>query len=105
MRRVATTVVALCALGIGGLLAAGCGGDDSVRTVFTVEGMHCDSCSTAITTALEKTDGVVEASADWEQGIAEVVYHAHQVDVATLKAEIEDLGYTVTRTKTTTLEG
>ena len=105
MRRIAITGLTFLALGIGGLLTVGCGGDDSVRTVFTVEGMHCDSCSSAITTALEKTDGVVEASADWELGIAEAVYHAHQVDVETLKAEIEDLGYTVTGTKTATLEG
>jgi len=105
MRRIATTVVVILLLGIGGLLAVGCGGNDTVRTVFTIEGMHCDSCSSAITTALEKTDGVVEASADWEVGTAEAVYHARRVDVATLEAEIEDLGYTVIGTKTEALEG
>lgn len=104
MRRIATTVVAVFGLGIAGLLSLGCGGGDSVRTVFTVEGMHCDSCSSAITTALEKTEGVVEASADHEEGTAEAVYHSRQVDAETLEAKIEDLGYTVTGTKTETLE-
>lgn len=82
------------------LTMVACSRPDTVRTVFTIDGMHCDACSSAITTSLEKTDGVIEASADHEQGTAEVVYHSRVVEVETLEDEIENLGYTVTGTTT-----
>jgi copper chaperone CopZ len=84
---------------------AGCGRENPVRTVFTVEGMHCDGCSSAITDALTGTDGVERASADHEEGVAEAVYQPSTVDVEELKAEIEELGYTVTGMKTVAVEG
>jgi copper chaperone CopZ len=77
---------------------------DLLRTVFTVEGMHCDNCSLAITATLKKVDGVVEASADYREGRAEAVFHSRKVDVETLKAEIEKLGYTVTGMETEAVE-
>jgi len=86
------------------MVLAGCSGPEPVRSVFTVEGMHCESCSSAITTSLEKTDGVIAASADFVEGTAEVVYDPRKVEVETLEAEIEELGYTVTGEKTETLE-
>jgi copper chaperone CopZ len=69
---------------------------DTVRTVFTVEGMHCDGCSSTITATLKRHEGVLEASADHELGTAQAVYHPRQVKAEELKAEIEKLGYTVT---------
>jgi copper chaperone CopZ len=95
-------------LAIGLVLAfsvAGCGRENPVRTVFMVEGMHCDGCSSAITEALLMTDGVEEASADHEKGVAEAVYQPSTVDVEELKAEIEKLGYTVTSMETEAVEG
>lgn len=95
-------------LSIGLVLAfsvAGCGRANPVRTVFTVEGMHCDGCSSAITEALSVTDGVEGASADHEKGVAEAVYQPRAVDVEELKAEIEKLGYTVTGMETEAVEG
>jgi copper chaperone CopZ len=76
-----------------------------VRTIFTIEGMHCDACSTSIVTTLEKVEGVDAASADYETGIAEVIYRLRKVDVETLKAEIEKLGYTVVGMETETVDG
>lgn len=84
---------------------AACSGPKPVRSVFTVEGMHCESCSSAITTALEKTDGVIEASADHVEGTAEVVYDPRKVEVETLSTEIEELGYTVNGVTTEAVEG
>jgi copper chaperone CopZ len=84
---------------------AGCGRENPVRTVFTVEGMHCDGCSSAITEALTRIDGVEEASADHEKGVAEAVYRSSNIDVEELKAEIEGLGYTVTGARTEAIEG
>jgi copper chaperone CopZ len=76
---------------------------ETVRTVFQVTGMHCDGCSSAITAALQKTSGVIEASADHEKGVAEAIYHPRKVEVEELKNEIEKLGYTVTGMETETV--
>ena len=75
------------------------------RTVFSVEGMHCDSCSTSIVATLEKVDGVVSVSADHETGVAEAVYSQTEVSADELEAEIEKLGFTVIGQKTEILEG
>ena len=79
-------------------------GPKQVRTVFSVEGMHCDACSTSIVTTLEKVEGVDGVSADHEKGMAEATYRPRAVDVDTLKAEIEKLGYTVVGIETTPVE-
>lgn len=83
---------------VAGLAAAATAGGrpDTVRTVFTVEGMHCDGCSSTITATLERLDGVTEASADHEKGVATAVYHPKKVAAEDLQAAIEKLGYTVT---------
>jgi copper chaperone CopZ len=96
-------VLAVAGLFIG--LVACNQGPDQVRTVFSVEGMHCDACSTSIVTSLEKVDGVEGAVADHETGIAEAAYRPSAVDVETLKSEIEKLGYTVIGMETEAVEG
>jgi copper chaperone CopZ len=80
------------------------GRPETVRTTFQVAGMHCSGCSSAITSTLEKMSGVIEASADHEQGVAEAVYHPRKVEVEELKAAIEKLGYTVTGMETETVD-
>jgi copper chaperone CopZ len=77
---------------------------DLVRTSFTVEGMHCDGCSSAIVASLERLDGVVEAVADHEAGTAAAVYRPRTVSLEALEEAIEKLGYTVTGTTTETVE-
>lgn len=104
MRRatLVTTILVVAAL----LIGSGCARpDERVRTAFTVEGMHCDSCSSSIVAALEKVDGVEAVTADHESGTAEAVYRPEIVDADVLEAEIEKLGYTVTGMKTETVEG
>ena len=44
--------------------AAGCNRSTAIQASFTVEGMHCEGCSSAITDALVKVVGVESASAD-----------------------------------------
>ena len=105
MRHFFTIAAVIVVAAVIALSASAGGRPDTVRTVFTVEGMHCDGCSSAITASFEKTDGVVEASADHEKGTADVVYHPRKVEVETLKAEIEKLGYTVTGMTTEAVEG
>jgi copper chaperone CopZ len=97
-----TTILLVAGL-VTGLISCDHNADTS-RTIFAVSGMHCDACSTSIVTALEKVEGVDEASADHEMGVAEVTYRPRKVDVQKLKAEIEKLGYTVTGMKTEAVE-
>jgi copper chaperone CopZ len=75
-----------------------------VRTAFVVEGMHCDGCSSAITSTVGKLDGVLEVAADHEAGSAEVVYRPRSVDEEDIKEAIEKLGYTVTGSTTEAVE-
>jgi copper chaperone CopZ len=63
--------------------------------------MTCESCSSAITDALTKVDGVEQATADHVAGTAEAVVTSPAVSPEQLAAEIEGLGYTVTSISTT----
>jgi copper chaperone CopZ len=104
MRHILTTVRVRLVAAVAVVTLAACSGPEPIRSVFTVEGMHCESCSSAITTALEKMDGVIEASADHVEGTADAVYDPRIVEVETLKTEIEELGYTVTGVSTEAVE-
>jgi copper chaperone CopZ len=87
------------------LLLSSCARPDvRARTVFTVDGMHCDSCSSSIVATLEKVEGVEAVTADHELGTAEAVHRPEMVGADELKVEIESLGYTVTGMKTETVE-
>ena len=94
MRVVAAIALASAGVALLGLTA--CAGNSESKAIFTVEGMHCDSCSSAITRALETTDGVTSAWADHEAGVAEAVHRTSVVSDEALKNVIENLGYTVT---------
>jgi Cu2+-exporting ATPase len=97
------SVLIVLVVAVAGIAAAG-GRPDTVRTTFQVQGMHCDGCSSTITATLEAVDGVVEASADHEGGVAEATYLPRKVEVEDLKKKIEKLGYTVTGMKTVEVE-
>jgi len=99
--RVIIAVVLIFAAG----LTLGCSRSTTVSASFTVEGMHCESCSSAITEALEKVDGVESVSADHATGSAEARFVSPGVSPEQLAAEIEGLGYTVTAVETTPIEG
>lgn len=85
-------------------MVAGCSRSSTVQATFTVEGMHCESCSSAITEALEKVEGVNGASADHAKGSAEASFQSPGVSPEQLTAEIEGLGYTVTAVETAPVE-
>ena len=86
-------------------MVSGCNRSTTVDASFTVEGMHCESCSSAITEALVKVDGVESASADHVTGSAKARFPRRACHRSELAAEIEGLGYTVTAVKTTPVEG
>ena len=83
------------------LTALGCGGSTTlVEASFSVDGMTCESCSSAITDTLSKIEGVESASADHIIGSAQAVFRSPDVTQDQLIGEIESLGYTVTATET-----
>lgn len=105
MRAPAERVLIAVVLIVGAWMVSGCTRSTTVETSFTVEGMHCESCSSAITEALTKVEGVESASADHVSGSASARFRSPGVSPDELAAEIEGLGYTVTAVKTTPIEG
>lgn len=105
MRMPVERVLVAVVLTIAAGLISGCNRSTTVDASFTVEGMHCESCSSAITEALEKVEGVESASADHAAGSASARFSSPDVTPDELAAEIEGLGYTVTAVKTSPVEG
>jgi copper chaperone CopZ len=68
---------------------------DAETVTFQVEGMHCDGCSAAIVGTLERIEGVLSATADHEEGVAQAEFRPNEVTAEELKRAIEDLGYAV----------
>ena len=105
MTRFSIVLLALAAVVLpAGSAAVAADRPDTVRTVFTVEGMHCDGCSSTITGTLERMDGVISAEAYHAAGSAEAVYNSKKVKPEQLKEAIEKLGYTVTAMETESVE-
>ena len=75
-----------------------------IEAAFTVEGMTCESCSSAIGETLSAVEGVESASADHIIGSATAVFRSSDVSVDQLVTEIESLGFTVTGTETVEVE-
>jgi len=66
---------------------------DTQRTSFSIDGMGCDHCVTAVRSALAAVDGVTVDSVDI--GSAAVTYNPDAVSRATLINAIESAGYSV----------
>jgi copper chaperone CopZ len=56
--------------------------EGQARVALKVTGMSCGSCCTKVETAVAKMDGVVKVKADYEKGVAMVVYETEKVEVA-----------------------
>ena len=63
---------------------------------FSINGMHCTSCSMNIDGELEDTAGVFKANTNYAQGKTIIVYDPAQVQPEKLKRVIESLEYGAT---------
>lgn len=64
------------------------------RTIkLKVTGMSCGGCVSAVKSALESVDGVVEAIVDLDSGSAEVKIGDGGLDPDRLKATVKSAGY------------
>jgi copper chaperone CopZ len=62
-----------------------------MSTTITVEGMSCEHCEGTVEEALREIEGVSDATADREAGVARVEGEA---DSSALRRAVEDAGYT-----------
>jgi copper chaperone CopZ len=84
MRKTAFFCLALMVL----VSAAGFAGDKGemaeghTKASIKVTGMTCGGCCSKVETAVAKLDGVVKVKADYEKGVAMVVYEKDKIDLA-----------------------
>lgn len=64
--------------------------EGQTRVMLEVTGMTCGSCCTKVETAVKDLDGVVSASADYEKGIATIVYVSETITVETIVETINE---------------
>ena len=63
---------------------------------LAIEGMHCNSCSSGIQMVLQSTDGVINASANYESKKGEVEFDEEKTNLETILKAIDQLGYKAT---------
>ena len=61
--------------------------------IIKVGGMSCQGCVRNVTGVLQALPGVASVEVSLDAGQARVAYDAQQVDVARLRAAIEDAGF------------
>ncbi|MCK9530616.1 MAG: heavy metal translocating P-type ATPase [Gammaproteobacteria bacterium] len=65
------------------------------RTRFEIKSVYCASCVLFIEEALKQRSGVLAASVNPAESVADVLYEPRLVDVGSLKRAIEEQGYAV----------
>ncbi|MDQ3072218.1 MAG: heavy metal translocating P-type ATPase, partial [Bacteroidota bacterium] len=63
------------------------------KTSFPVSGMTCASCAVSIESILKSTPGVTEASVNYANGNAWIIYDPEQANPADLKKAVQSIGY------------
>ena len=64
---------------------------------FEIKGMTCTGCEEHVKHAVNELDGIVEVSANYEEGKAQVKFDASKVSVEDVKKAIDATGYSVTK--------
>ncbi|CAE7107510.1 unnamed protein product [Rhizoctonia solani] len=65
----------------------------TLKTEFSIEGMTCASCTTAITNALEEYPGVLSVQVNLMLNSATVVHDGNACSAANIVSEIESIGF------------
>ena len=68
----------------------------TIKKQFTIDGMHCSSCSLDIDFDLEELDGVVSANTNYARQKSEVTYDPMKVSEKEIIELVEKKGYTMT---------
>lgn len=64
-----------------------------IKTALDIEGMHCNSCAAGIQMVLQNTEGVLNASANYEAKKGEVEFDEEKTNLENVIKAIEQLGY------------
>jgi copper chaperone CopZ len=67
---------------------------ESVKSVFSIEGMTCGGCEAGVKMKVKKLEGVKSVDASYEEGRATVTYDPHGTTPEEIVTTIEELGYT-----------
>jgi len=83
MKKVVFLALALMVLALPAAVAGDHGKlpEGQASTTIQVSGMSCGACCNKVETAVAKLDGVVKVKADYEKGVASVVYETAKTDV------------------------
>ena len=66
------------------------------KVPLAIEGMHCNSCAAGIQLVLQNTDGVLNASANYDSKKGEVEFDEEKTNIDAIIKAIEQLGYKAT---------
>jgi len=83
-------------VGVVMVLAGSCGSDEPGRpssVELAVVGMHCTGCEDGIREHVGGLEGVEQVEADHVDGRVVVTYRPGDIDVPTVAAAIEELGF------------
>lgn len=65
------------------------------KQTFSVEGMHCASCSQLIKRRLTKLPGVTTADVNYGSETASVAFNPETISIDTMNTELQKMGYTL----------
>ena len=74
---------------------------DVQEAIFDISGMTCTSCEEHVKHAVNELSGIVNTTANFEKGTAEVKFDKTKTSTAAIKAAIDETGYKVTNFKMT----
>lgn len=63
------------------------------KVALNISGMHCNSCASGIQMVLQSTDGVLNASANYDAKKGEVEFDEEKTNISNIIKTIEQLGY------------
>ena len=66
---------------------------------YAIKGMSCASCAHHIEKTLSKTPGIESCEVNFATETAKVVFDAEKVQLATMQAKVQPLGYELIDTK------
>ncbi len=70
--------------------------DNIVEARLFIQGMTCTGCETHVTYAINKNEGILDASASYEEGIAKIKFDKSKVTIDQLAEAVEkETGYKV----------
>lgn len=69
------------------------------KVAFDVTGMTCGSCTSKVSAALEKIDGVSAAAVDYQTGRAEIAFDGEKTTSAALLEAIVSTGFKAKKSK------